>query len=186
MELDSIAVNEKLKNIKLLALDVDGVLTDGTINIGNDGEVFKAFNAKDGLGISAGLRHGLNIAIITGRKSEIIHKRAKELGITLLCEGIKDKYSELRRLQKELGFTREEIAYIGDDLNDLPAFQTAGISFTPMDGCEDVRAEASIILSYTGGHGAVREAIEMIFKAQNKWKAVVADYKEIKHLGDAQ
>ena len=99
----------RLAQIKLLALDVDGVLTDGTINIGNNGELFKGFNAKDGLGISCALRSGLYVAIITGRKSEIIHKRAAELGISLLCEGVKDKYSELVRLARELQLTQEEI-----------------------------------------------------------------------------
>lgn len=176
----------KLQKIKLLALDVDGVLTDGSINIGNEGELFKAFDAKDGLGISASLRHGLQIAIITGRKSEIIHKRAGELGITLLCEGVKDKYAELRLLQQKLQLTKENTAYIGDDLNDLPAFQGAGVAFTPNDGCDDVKEEATVILQHKGGHGAVREAVEMIFKAQNKWSQIVTGYKQIKCLGDAQ
>lgn len=177
---------EKLQNIKLLALDVDGVLTDGSINIGSEGELFKAFDAKDGLGISAGLRHGLQVAIITGRKSEIIHRRAGELGISLLCEGVKDKYAELIRLQQKLKLTRADTAYIGDDLNDLPAFQVAEVTFTPNDGCDDVKVEATIVLQHKGGHGAVREAVEMIFKAQNKWSEIVADYKQIKSLGDAQ
>lgn len=180
------SLEQKLQKIKLLALDVDGVLTDGSINIGNEGELFKAFNAKDGLGISASLRHGLQIAIITGRKSEIIHKRAGELGITLLCEGVKDKYAELMRLQQMLKLTKAETAYIGDDLNDLPAFLAAGVAFTPNDGCDDVKDEATVILQHDGGHGAVREAVEMIFKAQNKWVQIVAGYKQIKSLGDAQ
>ena len=165
---------------------MDGVLTDGSINIGDDGELFKAFDAKDGLGISASLRHGLQIAIITGRKSEIIHKRADELGITLLCEGVKDKYAELIRLQQKLQLTKANTAYIGDDLNDLPAFQAAEVAFTPNDGCDDVKAEATVILQHKGGRGAVREAVEIIFKAQNKWAQVVAGYKHIKCLGDAQ
>ena len=180
------SLEQKLQKIKLLALDVDGVLTDGSINIGNEGEMFKAFNAKDGLGISASLRHGLQIAIITGRKSEIIHKRAGELGITLLCEGVKDKYAELMRLQQELQLTKAETAYIGDDLNDLPAFQAAGVAFTPQDGCDDVKEEATVVLQHDGGHGAVREAVEMIFKAQNRWSQIVAGYKQISSLGDAQ
>lgn len=179
-------LDEKLQNIKLLALDIDGVLTDGSINIGNEGELFKAFDAKDGLGISASLRHGLQIAIITGRRSEIIHKRAGELGIALLCEGVKDKYTELIRLQQKLQLTKADTAYIGDDLNDLPAFQAAEVAFTPNDGCDDVKEEATVILQHRGGHGAVREAVEMIFKAQDKWAQIVAGYKQIKCLGDVQ
>ena len=167
-----------LEQIKLLALDVDGVLTDGTINIGNNGEIFKGFNAKDGLGISCALRSGLHIAIITGRKSEIIHKRAEELGISLLCEGVKDKYSELRRLAEELQLTQDEIAYMGDDLNDLPAFKAAGVSFAPQDAATEVAVMANIVTTKCGGRGAVREAVENILKAQNKWEALIATYLE--------
>lgn len=179
-------IQNKLQEIQLLALDVDGVLTDGTINIGNEGELFKGFNAKDGLGISAALRHGLHVAIITGRKSAIIHKRASELGIKLLCEGVHNKYAELLRLQNELGLVKSQVAYIGDDLNDLPAFSAAGLSFTPADGSADVKAEADYVLQNNGGRGAVREAIELIFKAQSKWPQVVAGYKQITEIGDKQ
>lgn len=169
-------MQEKLAQIKLLALDVDGVLTDGTINIGDNGEIFKGFNAKDGLGISCALRSGLQVAIITGRKSEIIHKRAAELGIVLLCEGVKDKYSELIRLTEELRLTKEEVAYMGDDLNDLPAFRAAGITFAPEDAVPEVTQRASIVVSKCGGRGAVREVVENILKAQHKWEALVATY----------
>jgi len=179
-------MKEQLKKIKLLALDVDGVLTDGTINIGNDGELFKAFNAKDGLGISAGLRAGLQIAIITGRRSAIIHKRAQELGITLLCEGVKNKYAELQGLQKSLNISKEETAYMGDDLNDLPAFAAAGLSFAPADASSEVLEAANIALVHYGGRGAVREAIEKLLKAQGKWSQVVEGYQKIAMLGDAQ
>lgn len=179
-------MDKRLAKIKLLALDVDGVLTDGTINIGTEGELFKAFNAKDGLGISAAIRMGLNIAIITGRKSAIIHKRAEELGITLLCEGVRNKYSELKRLQKELNLVDEEIAYIGDDLNDLPAFKAAGFTFAPADASEEVKEEACVILLKAGGKGAVRAAIELILKAQEKWQMVIDGYVSAATLGDRQ
>ena len=161
-------MQERLTKIKLLALDVDGVLTDGTINIGDNGELYKGFNAKDGLGISCALRSGLQVAIITGRKSAIIHKRAAELGITLLREGVKDKYAELVKIADELGFTQEQIAYMGDDLNDLPAFKAAG----------EVLAYANCVVKKDGGRGAVRLAVEMILKAQNKWEQLVASYLE--------
>ena len=122
--------NPALKQIALLALDVDGVLTDGSINIGVQGELFKAFYAQDGLGISVALRSGIQVAIITGRQSAIIHHRAQELGIQLVQEGVKDKYLALEQLQNELGLSRGQVAYMGDDLNDLPAFKAAGV--TPM------------------------------------------------------
>ena len=169
-------MQDKLSKIKLLALDVDGVLTDGTINIGDNGEFFKGFNAKDGLGISCALRSGLKVAIITGRKSEIIHKRSAELGITLLCEGVKDKYAELIKLTKELALTKEEVAYMGDDLNDLPAFRAAGFSFAPQDAVTEVVNNADCVVQKDGGRGTVRAAIEMILKAQNKWEGLIASY----------
>lgn len=171
-------MQDKLSKIKLLALDVDGVLTDGTINIGDNGEIFKGFNAKDGLGISCALRSGLQIAIITGRRSEIIHKRAAELGISLLCEGVKDKYSELVSLADKLCLTKDEVAYMGDDLNDLPAFRAAGISLAPQDAAIEIVDSASIVVPKDGGCGAVRFAVETILKAQNKWEALVASYLE--------
>ena len=169
-------MQDKLSKIKLLALDVDGVLTDGTINIGDNGELYKGFNAKDGLGISCALRSGLKVAIITGRKSEIIHKRSAELGITLLCEGVKDKYAELIKLTKELALTKEEVAYMGDDLNDLPAFRAAGFSFAPQDAVTEVVNNADCVVRKDGGRGAVRAAIEMILKAQDKWEGLIASY----------
>ena len=161
-------MQDKLSKIKLLALDVDGVLTDGTINICDNGELFKGFNAKDGLGISCALRSGLKVAIITGRKSEIIHKRSAELGITLLCEGVKDKYAELIKLTKELALTKEEVAYMGDDLNDLPAFRAAGFSFAPQDAVTEVVNNADCVVQKNGGRGAVRELTDLIYSSQTK------------------
>ena len=169
-------MQDKLSKIKLLALDVDGVLTDGTINISDNGELFKGFNSKDGLGISCALRSGLKVAIITGRKSEIIHKRSAELGITLLCEGVKDKYAELIKLTKELALTKEEVAYRGDDLNDLPAFRAAGFCFAPQDAVTEVVNNADCVVQKDGGRGAVRATIEMILKAQDKWEGLIASY----------
>lgn len=166
-----------LQKIKLLALDVDGVLTDGTINISGSGELFKGFNAKDGLGISCALRSGIHVAIITGRKSDIIHRRAEELGIKLLCEGVHDKNAALKKLTADLGLGQENAAYIGDDLNDLPAFAAAGVSFAPHDGAEEVAAAADVQLKADGGRGAVREAVKMILTAQGKWDGIVASYK---------
>jgi 3-deoxy-D-manno-octulosonate 8-phosphate phosphatase (KDO 8-P phosphatase) len=165
-----------LAKIRLLALDVDGVLTDGSINIGPDGEVFKAFDVKDGLGISVAQRNGLRIAIITGRRSEIIHHRCEELGITLLGEGISDKQTALVELSNSLGLSKEQIAYMGDDLNDLPAFAAAGISFAPANASMEVLALAKLVTRLQGGHGAVREAITMILAAQGKWEGIINAY----------
>lgn len=171
--------------VKLLALDVDGVLTDGNLNIGAEGELFKAFNARDGLGLSCLLRSGVRVAIITGRKSAIIHRRAEELGITELYEGIKDKRKILAELAAEAGFQREEIAYMGDDLNDLPALDFAGLPCAPADAVPEVTAVSIFTAQNGGGRGAVREAAELILKAQGKWNEIVDAYLK-QGQGDAQ
>lgn len=166
----------ELQQIRLLAMDVDGVLTDGSLNIGAEGELFKAFNAKDGIGISLAMRNGLEIALITGRRSEIIHRRAEELGITLLYEGVKDKALQLKQIAAERGISLDEIAYMGDDLNDLPAMVQAGISFAPADAAKDVLKAVNAVASCNGGRGAVREIIELILEAQGKWENIVKAY----------
>lgn len=166
----------ELQQIRLLAMDVDGVLTDGSLNIGAEGELFKAFNAKDGMGISLAMRNGLEIALITGRRSEIIHRRAEELGITLLYEGVKDKALQLKQIAAERGISLDEIAYMGDDLNDLPAMVQAGISFASADAAKDVLKAVNAVASCNGGRGAVREIIELILEAQGKWENIVKAY----------
>lgn len=175
-ELSAETLTASLQKIKLLALDVDGVLTDGTIYISPAGEVFKGFNAKDGMGISCALRNNLQIAVITGRQSPIVERRCEELGIKLFMQGVKDKRLALQKMAQELGLTREEIAYMGDDLNDIPAFKASGLSLAPADGSIEVLAVADIITKAKGGCGAVREAITMILAAQDNWEQIVNSY----------
>ena len=175
-ELSTETLTASLQKIKLLALDVDGVLTDGTIYISPAGEVFKGFNAKDGMGISCALRNNLQIAVITGRQSPIVERRCEELGIKLFMQGVKDKRLALQQMAQELGLTREEIAYMGDDLNDIPAFKASGLNFVPADGSIEVLAVADIITKAKGGRGAVREAITMILAAQDNWEQIVNSY----------
>ena len=175
-ELSAETITASLQKIKLLALDVDGVLTDGTIYISPAGEVFKGFNAKDGMGISCALRNNLQIAVITGRQSPIVERRCEELGIKLFMQGVKDKRLALQQMAQKLGLTREEIAYMGDDLNDIPAFKASGLSLAPADGSIEVLAVADIITKAKGGCGAVREAITMILAAQDNWEQIVNSY----------
>ena len=175
-ELSAETLTASLQKIKLLALDVDGVLTDGTIYISPAGEVFKGFNAKDGMGISCALRNNLQIAVITGRQSPIVERRCEELGIKLFMQGVKDKRLALQKMAQELGLTREEIAYMGDDLNDIPAFKASGLNFVPADGSIEVLAVADIITKAKGGRGAVREAITRILAAQDNWEQIVNSY----------
>ena len=175
-ELSAESLTASLQKIKLLALDVDGVLTDGSIYISPAGEVFKGFNAKDGMGISCALRSGLQIAVITGRQSPIVERRCEELGITLLQQGVKDKRLALQQMAQELGLVREEIAYMGDDLNDIPAFKASGLNIVPADAAMEVLAVADIITKASGGRGAVREAITMILAAQDNWNVIINSY----------
>ena len=175
-ELSTESLTASLQKIKLLALDVDGVLTDGSIYISPAGEVFKGFIAKDGMGISCALRSGLQIAVITGRQSPIVERRCEELGITLLQQGVKDKRLALEQMAQKLGLVREEIAYMGDDLNDIPAFKASGLNLVPADAAIEVMAVADVITKASGGRGAVREAITMILAAQDNWNVIVNSY----------
>lgn len=150
--------------IELLVFDVDGCLTDGQITYSENGDEIKSFNVKDGLAISSWIRMGKQAAIITGRRSKIVERRAKELGINYLFQGIKNKLEVLEGIRKELAIDYENIAAIGDDLNDYNMLNAVGESFTPADGSEYIREHCDTVLYNKGGHGAVREMIECIVK----------------------
>ena len=179
-------LQKKAKKIKLVALDMDGTLTDGSINIGGEGELFKRFNAKDGLGITTARRHGLRVAVITGRKGTIVQRRAEELGIAEdVMSGISAKKQALQALAEKYDLSLEEIAFMGDDLNDVPALLAAGLSAAPADAAEDVRQRVSYIAPHNGGQGAVRDLLELILKARGDWAAIVDEYTE-EGKGDRQ
>lgn len=148
--------------IELIALDVDGVLTDGSINIDQSGELYKSFNVKDGLGIAHWKRDYGDVAFITARQSEILERRAKELGVETVLQDVEDKESALRSLINERDITAEEVVYVGDDLSDLDALELAGISAAPADAVPEVRAVADIVTDASGGEGAVRELIDRL------------------------
>lgn len=165
-------------DIKLLAMDVDGVLTDGGLYIGKNGEIAKCFDVQDGMGISIANRKGLVIAFISGRSKEIVSERAKELKIKYCFAEEKDKCERLKKIMQELSLTENQVAYIGDDLNDLPAFSVAGLKIAVQNARQEVKDAADYVTKFFGGHGAVREVIEKILKAQNKWDEVVQEYKK--------
>ncbi len=172
-------------NIKLLALDVDGVLTDGSIIIGQDGELSKHFSAQDGLGIRVAIRKGIQVSIITGRHSEILLHRAMELNISSVYENVVDKGETLSRIAQEAGIDMADVAFMGDDLNDLSALSEAGASFAPANAVSDVRQRVDYVTAKSGGGGAVREVVEKILTDKGMWQDVVASY--IKHgQGDQQ
>lgn len=151
--------------IRLLVMDVDGTLTDGRILIGPDGEALKAFDAKDGYGIKHLLPDsGIEPMIITGRRSRILERRARELGITALHQGVHDKLPLLNRLLRERGLAPDEAAYIGDDLNDLEAMRAVGVAGCPADAVRGVIDIADHVCVHDGGRGAVREFIEYLIE----------------------
>lgn len=165
-----------MEQIKLLALDVDGVLTDGTIYMGSEGEMLKGFNAKDGMGISYAIRSGLKVCLITGRRSEIVRRRAAELGITYVLEGVTDKAEALRMLAAAEHVKLAEIAYVGDDLNDLAPMAICGFSCAPADAADAVLEHCDLELLSDGGKGAVREVIDLLLSAQDKLDAIIGSY----------
>jgi len=175
MELAATAV-ENARQVKLVIFDVDGVLTDGGIYIGAAGELYKAFNAKDGLGVTLAQLAGLETAIITGRQSPQVACRAQELHINHVMQGQMDKRAAYQQLKAKLGLEDEQIAYLGDDLIDLPVMVQVGFTAAPADASPEVRRLAQAVSSHEGGHGAVREILEFILKVQGKWEPLIAQY----------
>ena len=162
----------RAKNVKMLILDVDGVLTDGSIAVGDNGELFKTFNVRDGLGITLAQKLGIKTAIITGRESKMLAYRARELKINAFYQNKKNKVPAYKELLAEYQLKDEEVAYIGDDLFDLAVMKRVGFPATVAD--------------FAGGKGAVRQIIEFILKSQEKWQAVIDSYLNIEDETDAK
>lgn len=169
----------KAKKIKLVVLDVDGTLTEGTIFLDNEGIETKAFNVRDGFAIVNAIKEGIEFGIITGRKSALVEKRAEELGIKYVFQGIGNKAIKLQELLEDLKLTMEEVAYMGDDINDLSVIKLVGLSGAPKDACSEVLSKAQMITEASGGKGAVREFLEFILKSQNKWENIIKRYEGI-------
>jgi 3-deoxy-D-manno-octulosonate 8-phosphate phosphatase (KDO 8-P phosphatase) len=155
--------------IKILAMDVDGTMTDGHIYMAPTGEAMKAFSAKDGYGIAHLLPvNDIVPVIITGRTSKIVENRAKEIGITELYQGVSDKLAAFKAVAEKYGAEPAEIAFIGDDLNDLDCILFAGVSGAPADAAESIKQRVSFVCTAAGGRGAVREFIEYLIKLQEE------------------
>lgn len=169
--------------IKVIALDVDGVLTDGHIIYTSDDKEIKAFHAQDGLAMSAWKACGKKLAIITGRHSPMVERRAGELKVDFLRMGRGRKTDALRELCAELGVRPEEVAYMGDDLNDLAIMEAVGLPMAPANARPEVRARAFLVTAAAGGSGAVREAVEYICQKQNLWQEVLAMYGHEEYAG---
>jgi 3-deoxy-D-manno-octulosonate 8-phosphate phosphatase (KDO 8-P phosphatase) len=157
----------KLAGIKIVAMDVDGTFTDGTLFYDPQGNVFKGFSSHDGLGLELLFRAGIKRGFITGRVDSSTEARVTYLRADFYLCGIADKSEELRQLCDRFGVTVEEILYIGDDLNDLTAFETAGVAVAVGDAGEEVKKIADYVTSATGGHGAIREVVNLLMRAKN-------------------
>ena len=166
----------KLAHIKLLLLDVDGVLTDGRLYFDHQGEEIKAFNSKDGLGLRFLMQAGIQVGIITGRKSKALQHRCKNLGIDLLFENIHDKASVLNQIATRTGVGLEETAFVGDDMLDLALFGKVHVAIAVADAHPCVLERADIITRARGGEGAVREVCDAILKAKGLWDDILARY----------
>ena len=167
-------------NIKLLIVDCDGVLSDGKVIYDNHHVESKNFSAKDGLGIKMLSFSNIGIAVITGRDSEILVRRCKDLGISHLYQKVRNKLKKANELLKELDLSWENVACIGDDWNDYPILKKAYISAVPADAFEDIKKKVDIITKRNGGHGAVRELIELILKKQGIYESTLEKF--INHL----
>lgn len=163
------AFRTKAKSIVLLLLDVDGVLTDGRIIIDDRGVETKHFHVRDGQGITLLLRGGIDVGFLTARSSESVRRRAKELGVSLLQQGAQDKLSVYEAIKRKRGLRDAQIAFMGDDVGDVPVLRRAGMPISIADGWEGARAVSAYVTRARGGKGAVREVAELLLKAQGKW-----------------
>jgi 3-deoxy-D-manno-octulosonate 8-phosphate phosphatase (KDO 8-P phosphatase) len=186
LTLSDSALAEKLQAVKAVILDVDGVLTDGGIYYDPTGREIKRFHVADGLGMEL-LRHaGIRVVILSGRVAEAITRRAAELRVTDCYQGVRDKKAQIERLRQQWQMKADELLYVGDDLNDLPAFEAVGVRVAVANADAMLKAQAHYVTKATGGNGAVREVCEWLLKARGDWeKAVEAYLQSRKEVGSA-
>ena len=165
---------EKAKRIKLLVLDVDGVMTDGLLMYGDHGEEIKRFNAHDGQGIRLLMQAGVAVALVTSRQSKAVQKRADDLGITLIYQNVNEKLAAYEDLLQTLNLCDAEVSAAGDDLMDIPILRRCGLSFAVANSVAAVKEQSDYVTILAGGHGAVREICEIIIKAKGLWDHITA------------
>ena len=169
-------VTARARKIRLLVMDVDGVLTDGRMVLSDRGDELKMFHTHDGIGLALAHRAGLKTAMVTGETSPIAKARGEKLGVGRVVLGARRKGEVVEKLLAEHGVSAEALAYIGDDLLDVPALERAGLAVAVADAVDDVKAVAHVVTKTPGGHGAVRECVELILKAQRVWRSTVQAY----------
>ena len=175
---DSASIERRASRIKLLLLDCDGVLTDGTLTLQEHGDEQKSFNVRDGHGIVLLHRAGLKAGIISGRKSGLVDRRAQELGMSpeLVRQGCLDKIKDFDELLAQVGIGENAVAFVGDDVTDVPLMQRVEFAVAVADAVAETRSVAHYVTHAPGGHGAVREVIEIILKAQGHWHSLMQRY----------
>jgi 3-deoxy-D-manno-octulosonate 8-phosphate phosphatase (KDO 8-P phosphatase) len=166
----SFSVIEKAKKIRLLVLDVDGVMTNGELLYSSNGEEIKSFNVRDGLAIKMVIREGIRVAIISGRRSRAVDRRADELGILDVYQGVHNKVAVFEKIAQMHTIQSDETAFIGDDLADIPLLSRVGFAVGVADAAQEVKERVDFVTSQSGGHGAVRELCEVLLKSQGKWE----------------
>ncbi len=178
MESPSDDAQERARRIRAVVLDVDGVLTDAGLYYSSRGESLKQFSARDGFAIKTAQRAGIDVAIISGRVAPPLRSRLADLGIdeAYVIQGSRDKAADLRVLCKRLGIEVAAVAFMGDDLPDLPALAAAGLAACPADAAAEVRGRCHLTCAAPGGRGAVRELIEFVLAAQGRWEGIVAGW----------
>jgi 3-deoxy-D-manno-octulosonate 8-phosphate phosphatase (KDO 8-P phosphatase) len=167
---------ERARDIRLVVFDVDGVMTDGSLYLCDDGQEFKAFNTQDGLGMKLLKASGVGTAIITGRTSNVVIRRAESTGVEHYFQGVEDKLEAFERLAQELGLEHAQCAFMGDDVVDLPPMRRCGLAVTVPAAPPLVKAHAHYVTAREGGRGAVRELVELIMQAQGTFDAQMAQF----------
>ena len=173
---DAASIERRASRIKLLLMDCDGVLTDGRLWFTEDGDEQKSFNTHDGLGLSLLHRAGLKSGIISGRASKAVTRRAMELGVEFVRQGEPDKIAAFEQLLQQAGVAESEVAFVGDDLPDIPIMKRAELAIAVADAVAETRSVAHYVTRATGGRGAVREVVELILKSQGRWHDLAEDY----------
>ena len=169
-------IEEKLKNIRMLILDVDGVMTDGRIIMDSEGREMKNFDVRDGHGLVMIQRHGIQVAILTGRTSAVVDHRARDLKIMEVYQGALNKKEVFERILKKNELTANQTAFMGDDIVDIPVLKRVGFSVAVANALDVVKKSADYITNHSGGYGAVREICDLLLKAQGFWPEVEARY----------
>jgi 3-deoxy-D-manno-octulosonate 8-phosphate phosphatase (KDO 8-P phosphatase) len=171
-----VKVEDRARRIRLILLDVDGVLTDGTVVMHGDGTESKSFHIRDGAAIVWAMQAGVQVGLLSARASAATTQRAVQLGIKLVSQGVGSKKAEFMRMAAENGIDEEAVAYMGDDLLDIPVLRRAGLGAAPADAAGEVRAAAHWVSTHGGGRGAVRDFLELVLRAQGRWDEIVQEF----------